>query len=102
MVRHLPVFTRYEWFDRDGSSGPGAGELLAAPGRVSVITVGANWFFRGHALKLSFDVGYALDPITAGLACPTSGYLADASPSDPQDNPRAGQLVIRTQMQLLF
>ncbi|MEX0744542.1 MAG: porin [Phycisphaeraceae bacterium] len=63
---------------------------------VSLITAGVNWFIRGHNAKLTTDVVYALDSLS-GFAGGSGGLglLTD----DPDED---GQIVWRTQFQLLF
>jgi phosphate-selective porin OprO/OprP len=58
---------------------------------ISVITVGANYFLRGHNAKLTGDVVWVLDPLPSG-----SGGLG-LLPSSEDD-----QVVVRMQFQLLF
>jgi hypothetical protein len=76
---------RYEWADSDV---PGEDPL-------NLLTVGVNYYFAGHALKLSTDVGYAFDSIGATFASNPLGWRLDAPGHD-------GQWVFRSQMQLLF
>lgn len=63
---------------------------------VSLVTAGANWFLRGHDVKFTSDVVYALDPLD-GFAGGSGGLgLLDDAPEED------GQFVWRTQFQLLF
>jgi hypothetical protein len=80
------VFGRYEWGDDDSSLDD-----------LSVVTIGVNRYWNKHGLKWTTDVGYALDSLEseefgrhAGV-----GYRQDAPGED-------GQIVIRSQFQLLF
>ncbi len=92
----LEAFARYEYGDLDGGG-------TAAPtpfDELSVITVGANYYFNGagnHNLKWTTDIGFTLDEIdptwAAGGVGGGIGYLVDS-----QDT----QIVFRTQFQLLF
>jgi hypothetical protein len=86
----LEPFARYEWIDVD--SALGANEL-------SIVTVGANYYFAGHRAKLTGDVVWALDNInslnTLGTGLSGIGLLGDASGEEDQ-------LVGRLQFQLLF
>jgi hypothetical protein len=79
------VFVRYEWGDSDV---PGDEEL-------SVITAGVNRYIRGHEIKLTADVGYGLNPVAEFWASTGAGWRADEAGRD-------GQVVIRTQLQLVF
>lgn len=78
------LFGQYQWGDRDD-------ELQD----LSIVTVGLNHFFEGHDLKLTFDVGYGLNPVAGAWASGGAGWRTDAPQQD-------GQLVARTQLQLLF
>lgn len=84
----LEPFLRYELVSVDG-----------APDDVNIITLGANYYWRSHALKFSTDVVVALDPLTSANTLGTSfsgaGLLTD--------NPTSGnQVAVRAQLQLLF
>ncbi len=85
------LFARYEWGDDDVTSDD-----------LGIITFGANRYFSGHQLKWTMDVGYAFDAVSAtfgdgllGEGGSITGWRTDAAEND-------GQLVIRTQLQLLF
>lgn len=93
----LEPFARYEWIgpddDRDFDD-------------MNLITLGANYYFRKHATKLTVDVVWAFDELnlfafspTVGSASATSrtglGLLPDAPGSD-------NQAVVRAQFQLMF
>jgi len=77
-------FVRYEWGDDDAT-----GDDL------SLLTAGVNRYFAGHDLKLTLDVGYAFNAVGDLWASSGAGWRADESGSD-------GQIVLRTQFQLLF
>jgi hypothetical protein len=84
------LFGRYEFVDPDAD---GIEDL-------SVATIGVNKYFSKHAVKWTTDVGYSFDEVQ-GLGLGGSadlegaGYREDASGDD-------GQLVFRSQLQLLF
>lgn len=78
---------RYEWGDLDGAG--------TVDDTLSVLTVGVNRFWRRHALKLSADIGYGFEAVDPGWAGAVVGWQADAPGGD-------GQVVIRSQVQLLF
>ncbi len=82
----LEFVGRYEWSDPDA----GASEQ-----NLSVLTMGFNYFIHGHQLRLTSDIGYALSPITNTFDSASKGYRIDAAGKD-------GQIVIRSQLQLLF
>ncbi|MEX0887019.1 MAG: porin [Phycisphaeraceae bacterium] len=63
---------------------------------VELVTAGVNWYIRGHDLKWSTDVVWALDPLS-GFAGGSDGLgLLVDSPG------ASDQVVFRTQVQLLF
>jgi len=79
------AFARYEFGDEDAA---GAGDL-------SVVTVGVNRYWARHALKWTTDVGFALDAVESIWSTSGAGHRTDGADED-------GQLVIRSQFQLLF
>ena len=66
---------------------------IGLAGDISILTVGANRYFRGHRIKLTGDVGYAFDavPVTTRY----SGFREDVPFAE-------GQVVVRVQLQILF
>jgi len=89
------AYARYEYLDADVDDG-----------ELSVITVGANYYFAGNNAKFSADVGYALDEVTsfwaggAGGAGLGAGGAVDGWRQDGDGED--GQLVLRGQFQLAF
>ena len=81
------LMARYAYGDNDGAG--------AFEDRISVLTVGVNYFVARHALKWTTDVGYAFMPIDPSWEEERRGYRVD----DPDES---GQVVVRTQVQLLF
>lgn len=81
----LEIFARYEWADADSA---GLDDL-------SVITFGVNRFWAKHALKWTTDIGIGLNEIAEPFSASGAGWRTDASGED-------GQIVVRSQMQLLF
>lgn len=91
------VFGRFEYGDDDDAFGFDTEELL-------LLTGGVNYYISGnHNLKWTTDVGYAFDgvstfwafgPLFAGSDAAIAGYRPDFDDE--------GQLVIRSQLQLLF
>lgn len=79
------LLARYEWGDPD----------MAGEDELSILTLGTNYFFRKHQLKLSGDVGYAFMPVPATFSSKGSGWRADSPDRD-------GQVLIRGQMQLYY
>ncbi len=86
------VFGRYEWGSDDI---PGNSDL-------SLLTFGANRYFHGHKLKWQTDVGVGFEPVAgtwgSGLLG-TGGSLADWRTDAAGED---GQVVLRSQLQMLF
>jgi hypothetical protein len=59
------------------------------------VTVGTNYYIDGHDVKWTTDFGYGLDVIDTAWDSDIAGWRQDTSTSNPQ-------LVLRTQIQLLF
>lgn len=81
----IELYAMYEWGDLDTT---GVEDL-------NVATVGVTKYFAKHELKWQTDVGYAFDSVSSDWAVDSAGWRADAADED-------GQLVIRSQFQLLF
>jgi hypothetical protein len=84
LIENWELFARYEWGDADG----------AAP-YLSVMTVGLNRYFERHTLKFTFDVGLGLNEVAGFWDSSGAGWERDRRDEN-------GQLVVRTQFQLLF
>lgn len=82
---HWEAFARYEWSDFDSA---GVADL-------SVVTAGVVRYYHGNSLKWTTDVGVGLNPVGQPFASPQLGWRADAPG-------RSGQVVVRSQLQLLF
>ncbi|MCZ6836651.1 MAG: porin [Planctomycetota bacterium] len=81
----IEIFARYEWADLDES---GVENL-------NLLTLGFNRYFSKHSLKWTTDVGYSFNAIDPLLAVDSVGWREDSPGED-------GQILIRTQFQLLF
>jgi hypothetical protein len=79
------LYGQYEWGDVDIS---GSEDL-------STFTIGATKYWAKHGLKWQSDFGYGLNEVTAFWAQDSAGWRVDAPGED-------GQIVIRSQIQLLF
>jgi hypothetical protein len=77
----VELLARYEW--------------ATGPDELSIITLGFNYFLQGHRLKITGDVGYALDRINAAYFSDPLGWRLDAPGEE-------GQIVTRLQAQLIF
>jgi len=78
------LYGRFEWIDFDI---PGSEDF-------SMLTIGVNKYFSGHNVKWTTDVGFAFDEVQLSTNSLT-GIQTDVSGSD-------GQVVVRTQWQILF
>jgi hypothetical protein len=76
------AFARYEWGDNDA---PTAANL-------SVLTAGANYYIEGHSLKWTTDIGVGFGAVAGTWASVGANWRASES----------GEVVIRSQFQLLF
>lgn len=87
------LIARYEWGDND----------VDGCDTLSLVTVGVNKFFHGHALKLTTDVGYAFNSLQrVDVGGNTFGWPAEFHGYQPESDSSDGQIVWRTQLQLLF
>ena len=60
-----------------------------------LVTLGANYYIDGHDLKWSTDIGFGISHIENTWDADIAGWQADAPTFEPQ-------IVVRTQIQLLF
>jgi hypothetical protein len=81
----LEIYAMYEWGDLD----------IDGVENLSVITVGVSKFFNKHNLKWQSDIGYGFNAVASAWAVDSAGWRADSGDND-------GQIVIRSQFQLLF
>lgn len=79
------LFGRLEWSDFDTT---GVEDLTVA-------TIGVNKYIDKHNLKWTTDVGYGIDAVNSPFSSSGVGWRADAGDED-------GQIVFRSQLQLLF
>ena len=84
---HWELIGRLEYGDLDGA-GSVSDDLL-------LLTVGVNRFWNRHGLKWMADLGYAFEPVDAAWGGAGAGWRADEAGGE-------GQIVLRTQLQLLF
>ncbi len=60
-----------------------------------LLTLGANYYFDGQDIKFSADIGFGINPVSQAWNNNLPGWRADPGTTAPQ-------IVIRTQLQLLF
>ena len=94
------LFGRYEWSDQSTLVTSGN------PDNLNIINFGVNRYFAGHNAKWTTDVGLGLTTIDVGLAdgtivAPVTGWRQDVAQGAGGAN-NNGQIVIRTQLQILF
>lgn len=89
----VDVFARYEYVELDGVLYDAAVSAMTPVmgDEINIVTVGANYYFEGHSLKLTTDVVWVMDPL------PDSDTGAGLLSSSADD-----QVVFRTQLQLMF
>jgi hypothetical protein len=85
VVDDWEIYGQYEWATLDVN---GLEDL-------SVVTVGVTKYWAKHNLKWQNDVGYGINSVAAPFAVDSAGWRADAPGQD-------GQIVLRSQFQLLF
>jgi len=90
----IETIARYEWGDYG----------VAGIDPLSIVTVGVNKFFAKHAVKWTTDVAYAFHSLNtmADGAGNMYGWPSSAAGWQPDADSADGQVVARTQVQLLF
>lgn len=84
-----------------GNRGAYSDTNLLSEQSLSILTVGATKYFAGHNVKWTTDIGIGLEALTVGTfpngvaVAPVTGWREDLTTED-------GQIVIRSQMQILF
>ncbi len=79
----IEAFARFEGGDDDSADD------------LTLLTVGATKYWNRHNLKWTTDVGYGFDPVTSTFAATGAGWRSDPAGTD-------GQVVVRSQVQLMF
>jgi hypothetical protein len=87
----LETFARFEYGLWDWE--------LPAISDLTLVTVGFNYYIDGHDLKWSTDVGYGISQVEAIWGLDERRSLTGWR---NENNGRDGQVVVRTQLQLLF
>lgn len=94
---HMDVFARYEYANLKGgyfNNHNNVGSTLSSNDKLSLVTVGTNYYFHKHNAKLTVDGVYALDPVSSDFNnAYGAGILTDS---------KKGQFVLRAQFQLKF
>ena len=101
----VELFARWEWMNTQGTGSNVAGDLItdnsAYDGFVNNIgTIGMNWYIKGRSIKFTSDFGVSWNPqiFQQGL------YGDNIAGADYRNEGAGGggQIVIRSQLQLLF
>ena len=93
----IEPFVRWERIDFDGAVDEGDTAIASSyEDEIDLLTVGVNWYHKGHAAKFTADVVWAFDAIEDSITQQGLGLLDDVN-SDDDD-----QFVLRLQYQLLF
>lgn len=82
-------YVRYEYIDFDHITGIGG--TIIPNTNLNLITLGVNRYFARHAAKITVEAIYAANPVPVTVS--KMGLLED---------PRAGEVVLRSQLQLFF
>ncbi|WP_428389159.1 porin [Mucisphaera sp.] len=84
IAEKVEPFLRYEYGGSDASTAD-----------LNLLTAGANYYIKGHDIKLTGDVGIAFDSIDGTFDKSSIGWQQDEAGQD-------GQIVARIQLQLAF
>lgn len=82
---NVELLARYEYADSD----------LTGVDDLSIATIGSSVFFSKFNARWTTDLGYAFNPVADRWDASSAGYLVDTGGED-------GQIVLRSQLQLLF
>jgi hypothetical protein len=82
------AYARFEWGRFMINGNPFQEDLI-------VVTMGGNYYIDGQDLKLSADIGFGINAVSAAWDSVIAGWRQDSLGAEPQ-------VVIRTQLQLLF
>jgi hypothetical protein len=85
VTEEIEAFARYEWGDSD----------VEGEEDLNLVTIGATRYWDKHNLKWTSDIGFAFDEVSSTWSTSSAGWRTDALDND-------GQIVIRSQFQLLF
>ncbi|MCE9619734.1 MAG: OprO/OprP family phosphate-selective porin [Planctomycetes bacterium] len=104
----VELYGRFEWYDTLGNGRNNMRYVAAGPvsnpfssQHNTLYTVGLNWYIAGKMIKLSTDLGYAVNGVMF-----TNGFynqsIAGADYRQDSAIGNGGQFVFRSQLQLLF
>ena len=87
------ITNQTELFARWESGGPDR-EAIAGGDHLQILTVGMNHYVDGQDLKFTADLGFSFGEVSGFMANTQAGWIADVR--------RRNQVLIRTQLQLMF
>lgn len=83
LTQDLELIARYAWGDSD----------VDGEDDLSIVSVGLSKFFKGHSLRLTGELGYALNPVSSSWSY--AGWQTDTAGND-------GQIMARAELHMLF
>jgi Phosphate-selective porin O and P len=106
----VELFGRWEWLSTQSKGVNDIGNVgtLDVPtvanvfnaGRTSAYTAGFNWFIHGRQIKLTTDIGFTTAPLWFNNGIYGAGVAGTNYRIEPDGG--GGQIVVRSQLQLLF
>jgi hypothetical protein len=87
------VTNQTELFARWESGGPDR-EAIAGGDHLQILTVGMNHYMDGQDLKFTADLGFSFGEVSGFMANTQAGWITDVR--------RRNQVLVRTQLQLMF
>ena len=86
ITNQTELFARWE--------GGGPDRELVGGDHLQILTLGFNHYIDGQDVKVTADLGFSFGEISAALSNPQAGWLTDSR--------RRNQMLLRTQLQLMF
>jgi len=106
----VELFGRWEWLSTQNKGVNDIGNVGNATtptvanvfnaGRTSAYTAGLNWFIAGRQIKLTTDIGFTTAPLWFNNGIYGAGVAGTNYRIEPDGG--GGQIVVRSQLQLLF
>ena len=106
----VELFGRWEWMSTQNKGVNDIGNVGNATtptvanvfnaGRTSAYTAGFNWFIHGRQIKLTTDIGFTTAPLWFNNGIYGAGIAGTNYRIEPDGG--GGQIVVRSQLQLLF
>ena len=104
----VELFGRWEWLSTQNKGVNDIGNVGSTPtvanvfnaGRTNAYTAGFNWFIHGRQIKLTTDIGFTTAPLWFNNGIYGAGVAGTNYRIEPDGG--GGQIVVRSQLQLLF